>query len=213
MSVVAELRIRSPRLALADALGAVGDVELELVQEVGTDPYRPFMFIWASTPDRRRWEAAMAADESVDQIDRYTELGGRILYRMRITRSADLVTYPLWITLGADRLSARWRDGWWHTRFRFPDRDALTVCREWCEENDVRLELDRVTNERELAHGQAPVTPEQREVLEMALDLGYFDVPRSTSMADIADHLNVSSQAVSERLRRGHRRLVQEAMG
>jgi predicted DNA binding protein len=38
--------------------------------------------------------------------------------------------------------------------------------------------------------------------------MGYFEIPREASTSDIGDRLGISAQAVSERLRRGHRKLV-----
>jgi len=38
--------------------------------------------------------------------------------------------------------------------------------------------------------------------------MGYFEIPREASTSDIGYRLGISAQAVSERLRRGHRKLV-----
>jgi predicted DNA binding protein len=65
-----------------------------------------------------------------------------------------------------------------------------------------------VYTDDETAYPRATLTDEQREVLQVAHDLGYFDVPRSATLADVAAELGISSQAASERLRRGHRQLI-----
>ncbi len=46
-----------------------------------------------------------------------------------------------------------------------------------------------------------------------ALEHGYYDVPREASLTDLAERLDVSHQALSERLRRGHGNLVKHALG
>ena len=47
----------------------------------------------------------------------------------------------------------------------------------------------------------------------MAVDMGYFSVPREAATEDLAERLDVSHQAVSERLRRGTKALVTATIG
>ena len=48
----------------------------------------------------------------------------------------------------------------------------------------------------------AQLTDRQREVLDVALDLGYSDVPREATHRDIADRLGLSVGTVSEHLQK-----------
>jgi predicted DNA binding protein len=48
----------------------------------------------------------------------------------------------------------------------------------------------------------ADLTDRQREVLETALDLGYYETPRQATHEDIADTLDVESATVGKHLRR-----------
>ena len=208
MSLIAEFRIQSPELVLEDALSMVPAMELELIQEVGTDPERPYLFMWASGDDFGTFETAMAEDETVTGVERYSEVDDVILYRMRITDAAEVVCYPIWVELGADRLEARYVDGWWHTQMRFPDREALSTVQQWCVDVGIDFELRRVYTDGPGRAHHSGLTDPQREVLTVAAEQGYFEVPRQTTVEDIADELGISGQAVSERLRRGHRKLV-----
>ena len=52
------------------------------------------------------------------------------------------------------------------------------------------------------------LTPVQRETVEAALELGYFDIPRGVSMEELAAELDITPNAVSERLRRAERTLL-----
>lgn len=52
------------------------------------------------------------------------------------------------------------------------------------------------------------LTERQREILQTAYDLGYFDVPRSVSTTDVADELELDSSTVAEHLQRAERNLV-----
>lgn len=57
------------------------------------------------------------------------------------------------------------------------------------------------------------MTDDQREALEAALQKGYYAIPSEATMAEIASDLDISQQALSERLRRGHRALVEALLG
>jgi predicted DNA binding protein len=48
----------------------------------------------------------------------------------------------------------------------------------------------------------AALTDRQREVLDVALELGYYDVPRGATHADIADRTGLSPSTVSEHMQK-----------
>lgn len=63
---------------------------------------------------------------------------------------------------------------------------------------------------------EAPVdtlTDRQQEVLEIAFEHGYFEVPRKASTADLAEELGLDSSTVSEHLQRAQRNLVATVLG
>lgn len=208
MSLIAEFRVRSSGLVLAESLDAVPEMELELIQEAGTDPERPYLFLWAAGDDFEAFEAAMAEDETVTDVSRYNEVGEEVLYRMRVTDATEIVSYPIWVELGAEQLEAHYHDGWWHVQMRFPDREALSAIEAWCDDVDVAFDLQRVYTDDGDRDTVSDLTDAQREVLAVAYEQGYFEVPRGASVDDIAAELDISGQAVSERLRRGHQKLV-----
>ncbi len=52
------------------------------------------------------------------------------------------------------------------------------------------------------------LTDRQREVLEVAFETGFFDVPRSASTADVAAELDLDDSTVAEHLQRAERNLL-----
>jgi DNA-binding CsgD family transcriptional regulator len=56
------------------------------------------------------------------------------------------------------------------------------------------------------------LTDRQREVLETARDVGYYEVPRRTTIDAIADRLDIDSSTASEHLQRAERHLVDAAL-
>jgi len=55
------------------------------------------------------------------------------------------------------------------------------------------------------------LTPEEREALRVALEEGYFAVPRTTTLVDIADELGRSDVEVSAQIRRGMDSVLRES--
>jgi len=56
------------------------------------------------------------------------------------------------------------------------------------------------------------LTPKQEEILRICLDLGFYDIPRKIELKDLAKILGISARALSERIRRAHKRLVLKAI-
>ena len=50
-----------------------------------------------------------------------------------------------------------------------------------------------------------------RETLQIAVEKGYFEVPREGTLTDIAEELDVPSSEVSERLRHGIRTVLRNS--
>jgi predicted DNA binding protein len=210
MSLIVEYGLQSERLVLAPTLDAV-DVRLVLERTVGTDPARPILFAWAEG-DLSGFEAALTADPTVADVTVLNDGAGSRLYRFQVTDETELVTHGELARLGASRLEATFDDGWWHARTRFPDGDAFDSYASFLEaagaELRVRHRYDADGTDRELDG----LTEPQRETLRLAYRRGYFSVPRTVTAAALAEELGVSSQAVSERLRRGYARLVERSV-
>lgn len=60
------------------------------------------------------------------------------------------------------------------------------------------------------AGGGADLTARQREALRVAREVGYYDVPRSGSVADVADGLGCAPSTAGELLRKAERAVVSE---
>lgn len=211
MSVIAEYQLASDGLVLAPTFDRVPAVELELERSFATDPNCPVLFAWGSGP-LDTFERAAADDPTVADLDTLDTFGGRRLYRIAVSDATETVLYPRWVELGGERLEAQYVDGWWHGRMRFPDRAALAEYRSHLDDAGVDFRLKRLYDAGRPAGDGIGLTEEQRETLVLAHETGYFDIPRETTTAGLAEELGISNQAISERLRRGYSRLVEQLL-
>ncbi|MDG5775802.1 helix-turn-helix domain-containing protein [Haloarculaceae archaeon H-GB2-1] len=208
MSLIAEFSIASSKLMLSPTFDEIPNVELEVVNEVAIDHQCPVIFTWATCDDAEAFESAMADDETVADFHRFSEPGDHAYYRIAASSETDVTVYPTWIALGAEQLGERYVDGEWHVELRCPDHETLRAFREWCRDNDIAFDLQTVyPSEPRMG---TTLSDEQREVLRVALARGFFEIPRAASMAELAEELNISKQAVSERLRRAHEALARK---
>ena len=100
-------------------------------------------------------------------------------------------------------LSATGTSDGWEFEVRFSGRESLSRCQDCCEDAHISLEVIRVFNPTNPEAGPwYGLSEHQREALTLAVRMGYYDIPRGCTTAELADELGISDQAVTERLRR-----------
>lgn len=72
--------------------------------------------------------------------------------------------------------------------------------------------LERLGSVTARDHALGPLTDRQVAVLEAAYRLGYYDVPRAVTAADVAAELDVGQSTVLEHLRRAERNLLRDRL-
>lgn len=215
MSLIAEYRLWSPQLPLMGPLATVPDMTLTVENEYAETPREPTIFLWAEGDDFDAFEAEVETDDSVRSLTVLDRLDSQRLYRIQISAAAEVVMYPAALEVGASQLAVSATHQGLDVRQRFPDHGALRQYREHCRERDVSFSLQRLYSlDRDgptfdTTYG---LSAKQCRTLQVATETGYFDVPRTAQLDDLATELDISSQSVSERLRRGTARLVQRTL-
>ena len=72
--------------------------------------------------------------------------------------------------------------------------------------------MTRVYGLSGLEETQHNLTEQQYDTLTRAVEQGYYDVPREMNAKELADELDISHQALSERFRRGTKNLVNSTL-
>ncbi|WP_306058304.1 helix-turn-helix domain-containing protein [Natronococcus wangiae] len=216
MTTVVDLEIPADRLGLDRTFNRVPVFEFHIGGMIGDFP----PLVWASGPDRRTVRQALEADPSVEIIadltdDPRNDRGDsddvrecdRWLYRLEFGSRIKLFQHLVSENEGAV-LEASGRDDRWSVQLLFHDRRAVSECHAAFDQYDFRVDVARVTGTNDLPSTRTPLTETQYETICKAHELGYFDVPREVTLKELAAELDVSHQALSERLRRSHAALV-----
>lgn len=177
-------------------------LEVEGLHAGKSIPFR--LVFWARGVPAADIDAALAADPTVEDARRLTTAENATLYRSMHPGDLPAVSiYDAALKQDALLLAAINEGDGWDVRFRIPDRDALSALCGRCRELDVAVDVTSIHDRDDTACYGFGLTASQREIVTLAWERGYFSVPRETTLASLADELDITQQAASERLRRG----------
>lgn len=212
MSVIVEFTLATEEFIFGSALATVENMDIELEAIVPTGS-RILPYFWATGENFEAFERHVLSSsdiESIAQLDRVEETA---LYRTEWAPDVSGLLNGLART-EAVVLEAMTAKGGWYFRVRFPDHDLLGRFYNFCTERDVSVHVDRVYTLTEASRAGRifELTAEQREAIVLAVQRGYFEVPRGTDLSAIADELGISQQAASKRVRRGADKVLRSAL-
>ena len=211
MCTIAEIELPVDEFVLCESLRTLPDVAFEVVPVAAHVRERLVPYVRATGSPLDRLNEVLDADPSVADVRLLDDLGGERLYRMNWVDNVDLISFLL--DTDATALDMYGQGDRWHLRILFPDRESLAATHEFADEKNIQFNIKRIHElDDSVGRGEFGLTEEQYEVLVTAVEEGYFDVPRSVTMAELADSLGVSQQSLSERLRRAHKRLINGAL-
>jgi predicted DNA binding protein len=208
MSITAKLHIEHERLALVPTLERLGDVTIRVVPQGNTDPGSsvfPFLVVY---DDRAALERAFDEDPTVAGYEPVDWTDDHGVYYIEHTAETKLISRSVTEVNGF--LVHTETDGkGWLVQLLLPNREALNAVWNYATENDIGLTIIEVYgNEDAGGESSYGLTDEQRTTLKIAHEKGYFSEPRDTSLREVAEEMELSSTAVSGRLRRGLRNLI-----
>jgi predicted DNA binding protein len=205
MSVIAEFTIPTEEFALSTTFGAIPNLAVEIERMVAHPASRILPYIWVCGGATAAVEKELRADPTTAAVTKLTEIPYSSLYRVewsdetKSTVEDVLESDPIILTGTAAKQG-------WDFQMRFEHRDHISKLQADLTHRDVTIELKRLhTPETPTVDGQFLLTAKQRTALNAALDAGYFEVPRTTNLSELAEQLDISQQALSKRLRRAHR--------
>lgn len=221
MSVLAEFTVPAADFVLADTLTAAPDMHVE-IKRVAAGKLHVTPYFWASGGDFSAFDEALREDDMVldvltlEEHDETEEAAQETEERFyRVVWESDVPNLIEGVSdAKATVLEAQTAEGrQWEVRVLFPDEEALSTFNEYSLEHDLSYEPRRLYRPEKPADSASyGVTDAQQEALEAAYHGGYFEVPRETSLTELASTLDISRNALSARLRRGHRNVLENTL-
>ncbi|MFP9190506.1 helix-turn-helix domain-containing protein [Natronosalvus vescus] len=211
MSVILEFTVEGEDFKLGEVLSGPETMHLELERIVPTgDMTMPF--VWATGENHGGFEETVQTHPAVSKFLSLDVVGDSALYRVEWHDAPTDLIEGIAVA-DAVVLEAR-GNSQWSFRLRFPNHDKLSLFHNFILEHDIPIHIERTytlseTTERGHRFG---LSQEQREALVLATRQGYFATPRETSLEDIAAELEISEQAVSNRIRRGNEKILQQVL-
>ncbi|MCU4972415.1 helix-turn-helix domain-containing protein [Halobacteria archaeon AArc-m2/3/4] len=220
MSTLIEFTIPAAAVALEDAFRRHPHLRVKLGRSVTRSAGRSIVWTVGVAPSKAG--AALAADESIDAVTCLTAADGtdrtepadrdqersRAIHEVEWADGLPSVLHSL--AHDGTVLEATAVAGRWHVTAVAPDRESLTEVYRSC---DAPLEIESITTTTvDAVRGRSTLTECQRETVSAALEHDFYQIPRAVTLEELAADLDVSHQAVSERLRRSHRTLATQAI-
>lgn len=215
MTTIAELAVPTESFALEPTIRSLPEFELRVESVVVDDSVRTAPLIWFANADAATVETALADDPTVATFTRLLERpdGEAWLFRIRYADEATPICSAVYANDGTV-LEAKVANGRWTVTLLFPHREGVSQAVSDFEDRDARVDIRRMVEaqENEDLEMATTLTDPQREAIAEAYRHGYYDVPREISLEELADELEISHQALSERLRRANRVLAGEQL-
>lgn len=212
MSLFVTVRLELP--ILETSVKSAPDVDVTIEQQTRAQNGALDLTIWATGEGLSDFEDGLDADETVDRWILVGRSETRKLYRTRLApRTGSCMNYNEWTDGKAVILSSKRAASGWTVDAFVTDRSALQQFANSCEANDVSFDLLRVSEVDQLQDvHRFGLTELQSDTLLAAFDRGFFSVPRKVNLEELAAPLDVSHQALSERLRRGVNSLIENTI-
>lgn len=211
MSVIVEFDVRAMDFELGRVLAVQGRGRIK-VQEMIPLGGQVIPLIWLYETDSTDFTDTVRGHEAVDRLVEFDETDDRILYALHWDMAHDELLSAI-ADNGGYLLKASGSGETWSLQVRFPDHGSVSDFDDRCRENDVVPTVTAVYNPTPPdASEWYGLSTAQRETLLLALREGYYDIPRQISTKELGEALDVSDQAVTERLRRAIRTLSENTL-
>lgn len=210
MGIITDVSIPAAEFGIGPSLAEIGDTHLTFERVVPTGQHF-FRFMWVTTTDHERFTELLEQSPALVTVETESSEGATRLYDVEWSEE-ECPFFACLQAADATVLSVGGSASSWEFELRFDDQRCISEFQQRCVDQDISLSIDRVKTDCVTSTPSQNLTPAQRETVELALEEGYFDVPRQTTMVELAEKLGISDQAVSARLRRAMKELSHQLL-
>lgn len=211
MSVIVEFHVPADQFELGRILGVEGisSIELESLVPLGEATVPLF---WIHNTPKDAFVESIRRHPTVSDAAEVDTFEDRTLFTLDWNAEQDHVIQGIRANDG-QVLSAVGRAAKWRFEVRFADHEQFSAFTTHCEDAGIALEIVRVYNPTDSDAGPwYGLTERQREAITLAVEMGYYDIPRRCTTKELAEAMGISDQAVTERLRRAIEGLVSNTL-
>ncbi|QZP39564.1 helix-turn-helix domain-containing protein [Halobaculum magnesiiphilum] len=211
MSVIAEFSIEADQFLLGRIIAEFPNLAVEIERVVPTGN-RIMPYIWGYGEDLDEFVSAMQDHRNVKSIIAVDQVDNQALYKIEWEDPTEQLIAGIAETT-ATILKARSNDVWTF-EIRFEDHKGLAEFNEYCTAHGIEYSLERVSalTDSQYFEKSYALTKPQYEALSLAVEYGYFEIPREVTYKELAEQLDISEQAVSERVRRATNKVLRAIM-
>lgn len=213
IAVVVHIDVSAADFALAETLRTVPEVTVVSEQLVGGLTTAPVSLIWIRATEHPAVEDALIRDPTVATATLLADTETAWLYWIAWTQRVQVVVNML-TPATATTLDAAGSAAGWQLHVLHPDRTDIRQTHDTCAEHNVSVDI-RAIRTADIPTQLDPagdLTEKQYEALAHAYIRGDFTIPRTATLEKLAEELDISHQALSERLRRAYHGIIQEAL-
>ncbi|WP_416840079.1 helix-turn-helix domain-containing protein [Haloferax sp. DFSO52] len=173
----------------------------------------PIPYFTALGSDLDAIDDVLDSHECVEQFELVESGGSKRLYRCEWTTETDGLISVIRRSDGIIRRMEGTSDGWVISVF-FPTNTHASEFHNACLDRDIDITIRRVERSRldERRLRNDGLSDKQLTALELAYSRGYFETPKESSLTEIASEIDITEQAMSQRLRRALNTLVRSSI-
>jgi predicted DNA binding protein len=164
--------------------------------------------LWVAGGDYDDFDDALAVDPTVEEVVTAVDYEDEKFYQVNW---ADEIKQLIdaFLDKQGSLLRAETVNDDWHLTIRFATREQFVRFRDYLSDHGIDFHLENLTQTRTPQQFMGGLSAAQRDALVAAVAKGYFAIPREATMEEVAETLGISTQAASERLRRGVEQFVE----
>jgi len=208
MATVVDMTIPTDQFALSETFDVVPDVTFETVRVAAHSPRSVMPFVRASSSEMDELDDALKHDTTTRRVVSLSRDENCMLYRISWGRKVR-TAIETFVQADGSLLGAYGEADRWKLRLLFPDQASVSETYNNWRDHSIDPSIQRVNGVSDVAdYNGIDLSSCQHETLIQAFETDYYDIPRGITLDGLANELEVSHQALSERLRRGHRNLI-----
>lgn len=211
MATIVRGYIPASEFVLEETLTTLQEVEFECERIITSGKKAVMPLLWVRGIGKDTVEQAFEDDPTVENVELLSAFENEQLYRMDWVGQVQLVLQMI-TNSKATIMDAYGAGDQWYLRILYPNRESLSQTTEFGEEHGLTFTIETIREMDGDPTGRYGLTSAQHEALAQAVEDGYYEVPRENNLEEIADDLDISHQALSERMRRATQALIEDTI-